>query len=140
MGASFIINGIIFSDLGQASKFMALDWVQQSLSECLGFSPYPATLNVRPADRKDAATWESVQKDTSCYSAMPSHGGSCSARVFRVMIRDGSRRMEHETAGAVLLPDVKEYPKNKIEVVAPMRLKEKFGVSDGDQITLEFIH
>jgi Transcriptional regulator of a riboflavin/FAD biosynthetic operon len=40
--------------------------------------------------------------------------------------------------GAVLLPDVKDYPKDKIEIIAPMRLKEAFGVEDGDQLTLEF--
>ena len=140
VGASLLLDGIIFSDLGQASKFMALDWVQKALSDCLGFSPFPATLNVRPADRKDAATWESVQNDPRYFSPMPSHGGSCSARIFRVMIHDGSRTSQRKTAGAVLLPDVEDYPKNKIEIVAPMRLKEQFGVRDGDQITLEFVH
>ncbi len=140
VGESLIINGIIFSDLGQASKFMALDWVQKALSDCLGFSPFPATLNIRPAEGKDAATWETVRNDPSYYSPMPAHGDACSARIFRVMIHDGSRRSERKTAGAVLLPDVKEYPKNKIEIVAPRRLKETFGIGDGDQITLEFVN
>ncbi len=42
--------------------------------------------------------------------------------------------------GAVLVPEVANYPKDKIEVVAPVRLKDHFGVKDGDQLTVEFIH
>lgn len=42
--------------------------------------------------------------------------------------------------GAVLVPKVANYPKDKIEVVAPVRLKDHFGVNDGDQLTVEFVH
>ena len=42
--------------------------------------------------------------------------------------------------GAVLLPEVANYPKDKIEVVAPVRLKDHFGVGDGDQLTVEFLN
>ena len=50
----------------------------------------------------------------------------------------GRRAPATRVNGAVLLPDVKDYPKDKIEIIAPMRLKEAFGVEDGDQLTLEF--
>ena len=50
---------------------------------------------------------------------------------------DGSGR---GTPAAVLFPEVKDYPKDKIEIVAPMRLKDAFDVKDGDRLTLEFIH
>ena len=42
--------------------------------------------------------------------------------------------------GAVLFPEVKDYPKDKIEIVAPMRLKDHLGVRDGDALTLEFLN
>jgi riboflavin kinase, archaea type len=140
VSAPRVINGIIFSDLGQAAKFMALDWVQQALAECLDFAPFPATLNVRPADREDATVWESVKNDASFFLYMPSHAGSCSARVYRVAIQSGADRTGRKTAGAVLVPEIAGYPKDKIEIVAPTRLKDTFGVEDGDRLTLEFIH
>jgi CTP-dependent riboflavin kinase len=66
-----------------------------------------------------------------------SNGGLCSARLYRVRIHrpedSGAKFM-----GAVLLPDVKDYPKDKIEIIAPIRLKEALGVKDGDPLTLEF--
>jgi riboflavin kinase, archaea type len=40
----------------------------------------------------------------------------------------------------VLLPEVTDYPKDKIEIVAPLRLKDALGVRDGDRLTLEFLH
>jgi CTP-dependent riboflavin kinase len=46
------MTGVIFSDLGQASSFMALDWVQDLLNQRLGYHPFPATLNIRPKGTK----------------------------------------------------------------------------------------
>jgi riboflavin kinase len=42
--------------------------------------------------------------------------------------------------GAVLLPEVANYPKDKIEIVAPVRLKEALNVGDGDPLVLEFVN
>ena len=137
MEAARRLNGVIFSDLGQASSFMALDWVQKALEKSLGFSPFPATLNLRPRAREDAQVWEAVQNESGGVLLSPVNGGFCSARLYRVHIHplaDSSDKVN----GAVLLPDVRDYPKDKIEIIAPMRLKEAFGVEDGDQLTLEF--
>jgi len=133
------INGVIFSDLGLASKFMALEWVRGALSECLGFTPFPATLNVHPADQLDKLEWESIREDTSLFSLMPPHEGSCLARVYRIEVQRGGNTRSPRLPAAVLLPEVKDYPKDKIEIVAPVRLKDSFGVKDGDQLRLEFI-
>jgi CTP-dependent riboflavin kinase len=134
------IHGVIFSDLGLASRFMALDWVQKALADCLGFAPFPATLNVRPAQQEDAAAWETIQNDGSFFSQMPGQEGSCLARIYRIEIQAAPGCDRHGTRGAVLLPEVKDYPKDKIEIVAPVRLKDALGVKDGDRLTLEFLH
>lgn len=119
---------------------MALDWVQKALVDCLGFAPFPATLNVRPAQQEDAAAWETIQNDGSFFSQMPGQEGACLARIYRIEIQAAPGRDRHGTRGAVLLPEVKDYPKDKIEIVAPVRLKDALGVKDGDRLTLEFLH
>jgi riboflavin kinase len=131
------IQGLIFSDLGVASQFMAWDWVQEALAQALGFAPFPATLNLRPATTGDAALWQSVREDASCYSYMPGHEGACRARIYPVIIAD--ERGGASTA-AVLFPEVEGYPEDKIEIVAPLRLKDALGVKDGDKLTVEFLH
>jgi CTP-dependent riboflavin kinase len=139
MSAAQKIQGLIFSDLGQASRFMALDWVQRALVGCLGFAPFPATLNVRPAHHEDAVIWRSIRDDTRFFSHMPGHEGSCVARIYRIEIQAAGEDRRGMPA-AVLLPEVKNYPEDKIEIVAPMRLKDALGVKDGDPLTLEFLN
>lgn len=134
------VSGVIFSDLGKASSFMALDWVQQALWKALGFAPYPATLNLRPLTEADASMWRIIQKEIKGIELPPTDSGFCSARLFRVRITRPLPTAIDGVNGGVLLPHVADYPEDKIEVVAPVRLKETFDVNDGDQLILEFIH
>ncbi|MFQ5903777.1 MAG: DUF120 domain-containing protein [Candidatus Binatia bacterium] len=126
------ITGVIFSDLGQGTSFMALDWVQRVLREKLGFSPYPATLNLRLESEKETALWKEIQRDTRGMDVFPPDSSFCDARVFPVKI-------EGKLRGAVLLPEVKGYPADKIEVIAPVRLKDELQLQDGERIALEFV-
>lgn len=126
------ITGVVFSDLGQASTFMALEWVQKALSEGLGFAPYPATLNLRLESGEDIAAWREVKRAAPGIPITPAHPSFCRARCFLVQI-------EGKLKGAVLLPEVEGYPADKIEVVAPVGLKDELEVRDGEKITLEFM-
>ncbi|MGH7887719.1 MAG: DUF120 domain-containing protein [Candidatus Binatia bacterium] len=132
------MTGIIFSDLGQASSFMALDWVQDLLMQRLGYHPFPATLNVRPKGAEDAEIWRRIQSDYSGTPLTQASENHCGARLYRVDIWPAANA--EKVIGAVLLPDVSDYPEDKIEIVAPMRLKDHFAVHDGDQLTLEFLN
>ena len=125
------ITGVIFSDLGQASSFMALDWVQKALRDGLGFSPFPATLNLRLESDQAMAVWQEVKSEMRGIDIIPPDPSFCKARCFLVEI-------EGKQKGAVLLPEVKGYPANKVEVIAPVRLKDELRVRDGGRITLEF--
>ena len=122
----------MFSDLGQASTFMALEWVQRALNEGLGFAPYPATLNLRLESGEVIAAWREVRKELPGIPIVPADPSFCRARCFLVEI-------EGKLKGAVLLPEVQGYPADKIEVVAPVRLKDELGVRDGEKITLEIM-
>ena len=134
------MRGIIFSDLGQASSFMALDWVQEALKKSLGFTPFPATLNVRPEGEADARVWSAIQTEWSGIALPPVNGQFCSARLYPIEVMGPSNWGNDKSSGAVLLPDVAAYPKDKIEIVAPVRLKSALGVGDGDLLTLEFVN
>ena len=117
---------------------MALDWVQATLKKSLGFAPFPATLNVRPKMQEDARIWEDVQKNFPGIPLPPVDNGFCSTRLYLAEVQGPSNSANGKVSGAVLLPDVNGYPKDKIEIIAPVRLKSALGVTDGDQLTLEF--
>ncbi len=125
------ITGIIFSDLGTGASFMSLDWVQKILREKLGFSPYPATLNLRLESEQEILQWEEIRKEFRGIDLPPADASFCRARLFPVEI-------EGKVKGAVLLPEIQDYPKNKIEVVAPVHVKKTLEVHDGQLLTLAF--
>lgn len=134
------MTGIIFSDLGQAASFMALGWVQTALQERLGFKPFPATLNVRPKDAADAQVWCRMRGNSAGISLGPANDGFCKARLYPIELVVQSATEQNKMPGAILLPEVTDYPNDKIEIVAPVRLKKHFGLQDGDQLTWEFLN
>lgn len=111
---------------------MALDWVQNALRESLGFVPYPATLNLKVESEPERALWLAIKSQLKGIDIPAPNHSFCEARCFLVKI-------EGQQPGAVLLPAVGDYPDDKIEVIAPVRLKDRLGVRDGDRITLEFL-
>lgn len=117
---------------------MALDGVKTALQKSVGFHPYPATLNLRLRTREDARAWERIKKEIKGINFAPLDKGFCSAKLFLVEIAGPAGKPR--TKAAVLLPEVPGYPMDKIEVIAPMRLKDEFGVQDGDPLTVEFAH
>jgi CTP-dependent riboflavin kinase len=134
------MTGVIFSDLGLASSFMALDWVQLALKRSLGFAPFPATLNVRPNGTADAETWRRIRIEAPGLRLASAEGGYCSARLYPIGIYPRGDAAGEKIGGAILLPEVKDYPSDKIEIIAPVRLKDHLGVRDGDHLTWEFLH
>ena len=132
------ITGVIFSDLGRAASFMALAAVQRALRESLGFAPFPATLNVRPQGADDRATWSRLRAVSAGRPLAIAEPGFCSARLYPVVISRAIGARDERIDGAVIVPEVDDYPSEKIEIVAPVGLKQHWGVSDGDALTLEF--
>ena len=116
---------------------MALEWVQEALRQRLGFAPYPATLNVRPSTPQDAQLWEEIQREITAVPLAALEVGFCSADLYLVNVKRlvGSGEL---VRGAVLLPAVIDYPKDKIEIVAQVRVKDALCVKDGDCLVLEF--
>jgi CTP-dependent riboflavin kinase len=134
------MTGVIFSDLGVASSFMALEWVQKALRDALGFTAYPATLNVRPKAAADAETWRRERAEFCGVPLEKNVSGFCSARLYPIRLGRDLAPDEQAVRGAVLVPEVGNYPSDKLEIVAPMRLKDELRVRDGDELTLEFLH
>jgi riboflavin kinase len=110
---------------------MALDWVQGSLRDKLGFSPYPGTLNLRLETESMRAAWRQIRNSSGIEIKAPD-AAFCQARCFLVEI-------EGKHQGAVILPEVEGYPADKVEVVASVRLKDELGLADGKPVTLEFL-
>lgn len=126
--SGFELEGEVASGLGEGARFTSLDWAQAEFERKLGYLPYPGTFNVRLND----AGWRQLRSllgPTEGIAITPPEG-FCAAVCYPVWIRG--------VPGAVILPDVADYPEDKIEILAPVELRSALNVSDGDRITLTF--
>lgn len=133
------ISGRIFSDKGVGASFMALEWVQNALKEKLGFTAYPATLNVRPCSPDALARWEQVKMMGKSVEIVPPEQSFCCALCFPLEVSTRRTGETERIQGAALCPQVENYPADKIEIIAPVNIKQSLGVRDGDCLRLKFI-
>ena len=132
------ITGTVCSGLGEGSAFMSLSWVQRSLGERLGFAPYPATLNLRLDSEEEVARWKEIRARLACVRIPPPDPSFCAARCWHARVK-ATAGEGAELSGAVLLPLLEDYPADKVEFIAPVRVKDSLGARDGDRLTLEFL-
>ena len=119
------VAGMVFTGQGEGRKYVELEWVKQQVKEKLGFDPYPGTLNLRLNEEnvKRRVLVERSAELRLCHSE-----GYCTGLLFEASL-DG------ESCG-VVIPQVEEYPKNVLELMASVNLKQKLQLRDGDLVTV----
>ncbi len=130
---------MVFTDLGQGASFMALEWVQRVIRERVGFAPHPGTLNLRLESTEAMEQWKDLQKSMRGVDVPPAEASFCNARCFTARIGGPSVGPKDNETVAVLVPEVDNYPPDKLEVIAPFHVKDTLNVKDGDRLILEFI-
>ncbi|RQG87952.1 DUF120 domain-containing protein [Natrarchaeobius halalkaliphilus] len=112
------MNGRVTSGEGQARGF--IEAASELLTDALGFRPYPGTLNLENAGRLESLSAERhpIPGDDHCEGIVTR---SC---------RIGGLR------GAVVEPIVPNYPDEKTELVAPVRIRSVFDLADGSEVDL----
>lgn len=119
-----LVKGRIVSGFGKGAYFTALSWVRQQIMEKLGFAPYPGTLNLKLTG--EYIEIRKMLENAKAIEILPERG-YCGGKCFRVYT-------EHDVACAVVLPCVKNYPKDVLEIIAPSNLREKLKLNDGDEL------
>ena len=113
-----VLKGKVVSGSGRGKMLVGLPWVKEQINEKLGFNPYLGTLNLRLP--KETAIDELCK--ASGIMIVPEEGyfeGKCFKAVVNGKIE-----------GAVILPDVPEYPSDLLEVLAPVNLRKTIGLKD----------
>ncbi len=41
--------------------------------------------------------------------------------------------------GAIVIPQVLGYPRDLVEIIAPVNLRDRLGLKDGDEVTIEIL-
>jgi len=124
---SLELEGLVAPGLGEGSRFTAIEWVIAEFRKKLGFVPWPGTFNLYMHGR----LWKRGRSRMLAEAAIDitPQAGFCAAKCFAV-------RIAGQITGAVVLPEMEGYPDNKLEIVAPVPVRETLGVRDGDRVHL----
>jgi riboflavin kinase len=120
------VKGRVFSGTGEGAKFIKLSWVKDQIREKMGFTPYEGTLNLR-LDEEGKKVRKTLEEAVSVI-ILPENG-YCRGKCFKA-------RIMGSVDGAVMIPEVGGYPDDVLEVIAPINLRERFRLKDGDYVEL----
>ena len=125
------IQGKIVEGLRVAADFTQIPWVRKQFISKLSIDPYPGTLNLEIVDPESLQTFNAL-KAMKGIEITPEDPLFCSAKCYQVLIQG-------QLKGAIVLPMVKDYPENKMELIAPQNIKEALSMKAGDYLEVEIL-
>ncbi len=127
------LSGKLVSGLGEAGAFTRIDWARRQFMAKLGIDPYPGTLNLVIEAVDELARWRVVTASPGVILVSP-RDDWCNARCYPARIADG---IADPINAAIVLPEIADYPKAKLELIAAVGVRDRLGLRDGDPVTLE---
>lgn len=129
----YALAGTVISGLGEGRYYMSIPHYKEQFGNCLGFEPFPGTLNIR----LDAASIEArKQLDHAGWLEIP--GFTADDRTF-----GGAKVIPCWIRGyrcAIVEPSRTHYPMDIIEVIAGCELRKTLNLNDNDTIEVEITH
>jgi CTP-dependent riboflavin kinase len=125
---NWVLRGKIVSGVKEGAFFTQLDWVQEQCEEKLGFRPYPGTLNLEVLS-ECLPIIEAMQELEGIALSSPDPV-YCSGKTLPIMIEGIS--------GAIIIPaeDLRVHGKSIVEIIAPLGLRDRLNLKDGDAVTV----
>ena len=103
--------------------------MKRQFIEKLSIDPYPGTLNLEIVDPESLRNFRQL-KSTRGKEIVPRDPSFCSAQCYPVLINGLLK-------GAIIFPLVKDYPENKMELIASQNIKKALSAKTGDDVEVE---
>jgi len=120
-----VFQGKVYTGTGQGKKFVSLPWVKQQIEEKLGFSPYAGTLNIH-------LTAESAKRrlllETAEGMEITPEAGYYPGELFEAKVGG--------LQAGVVIPKVLKYPGDVLEIIAPVCLRQRLKLTDGNTVAV----
>ncbi|MCL7394298.1 MAG: DUF120 domain-containing protein [Thaumarchaeota archaeon] len=120
------LTGRVFTGLGEGAYYVQIPFYTRQFEEKLGFKPYPGTLNLRLIGRDDILKRALVERAARIEIERFSDGKRSYGGAKCIKARVG------EEEAAILFIERTHYPREVIEILSPVCLREKLGLRDGD--------
>lgn len=121
------VDGKVTTGLGKGAFFLSQDFYKNELNEKCGFIPYPGTLNIIIS--KDYLNEINSIKN-SCTNIIKPDNDFGAVKYVKAILNE-------EITGAIIFPAKTVHEENYLEFIAPMKLRDKLNLEDGDVVTLE---
>ena len=119
------LSGKVLSGGGEGKRFLDLPWVKRQILETLGFIPYSGTLNLRLSE--ESVKGRKLLEKAHSIRVCPAEG-YCNG----VLIKASIGILEC----AIVVPEIAGYPKDVLEIIASVNLREKLQLKDGGEVTV----
>lgn len=116
-----VVKGLVTSGLGEGKFITSLDWVQEQCLAKFGLVPVPGTFNVRILP-EEAPRLE-VLDHYRGVKILPSSPVFAVAKCFAVQLGG--------IKGVLLRPMLEDYPRDLLEIVAEINIREALGLENG---------
>ncbi len=130
--SSVVLEGVLFSGLGEGAYYIAKNGYRQQFKEKLGFDPYPGTLNLKLTTDYDINTLAELDK----YPAVMLEGFKNETRSFG-SVKCYSAIVNNKVKGAVMFAYRTHYDASVLEIVAPVFLRGNLKLKDGNKVKVE---
>ncbi len=124
-----VIEGHLVRGLGQSADLTQIDWVRSQLIELTGIDPHPGTVNLALADEENRRRWQSW-RELPGHIIEPAEVEFCRARCYPV-------RISGRIPAAVLFPEIKGYPEDKVELVAALPIRKHLSLAENALIRVD---
>lgn len=130
--STITLEGTVFSGLGEGAYYVSQREYSRQFERKVSFTPYPGTLNLK------LLLPEIVKKrELETYQPILVKGFEKRGRTFG-NVRCYLTTINNEVEGAVIMIDRTHYDDSVIEVIAPVHLKSRLSLKDGDRVSLKF--
>lgn len=128
MPESMVIQGHLFTGIGEGAYYVSLRGYMTQFIQTLGFAPFPGTLNIKLTSLEDRRLRRELEQYRGIQIQEFDDGQRTygSARCFHAQIKD--------VEGAILAIERTHYDDSVLEFIAPINIREKLGLKDGDEV------
>ncbi len=132
---SIVLEGEVFTGIGEGAYYIMLEGYRRQFVEKLGFDPYPGTLNLKLTTDYDLKT----RSELETYPSIEIEGFKDESRTFgpakcyRVVLNN-------KVEGALVSAIRSHYNSSSVvEIIAPTFLRQKLNLKDGNKVKVEVL-
>lgn len=131
---SIILEGTVFTGLGEGAYYITKEQYRKQFIERLGFDPYPGTLNLKLTTDYDIKT----RNELEAYPAVEIGGFTNEDRTFGP-VKCYPVIVENKVKGALITALRSHYDASVLEVISAVSLRKHFSLKDGHKVKVEVL-